>query len=366
MIISVDLEGRSYPIHIEAGGLEGLGQAVADVLPPGPAIVVSNTVVGPLYMAAARASLEAAGFKTQEILIPDGEERKTLETWQQLVLKLLELGVKRSTPVLALGGGVTGDIVAFAASTVLRGVPLVQVPTTLLSMVDSSVGGKTGVNVPSGKNLVGSFYQPRLVYSAMSTLLTLEAAELRSGLGEVVKHGVLGDPTLFALCEARAPQALALDGEIIAEMVARSCRVKAAVVAQDELETGLRATLNLGHTVGHAIETALGHGTLRHGECVGLGLIAEVRWAGARGACAPATVERVRAAVEALGLPRHCPPVSQEALLRAAGFDKKASRGMIHTAVVEGIGVVRLEAVGLEELPKMLSHLDPLLASTES
>lgn len=355
--IPVALAGRSYEVAVVEGDLTGLGAAVAEVLPAGPIVVVTNPVVGALYLDAALASLRRAGFQPRAVEIPDGEDHKTLATWQQLVLDLLAGGLTRSTPVVALGGGVTGDIVGFAAASALRGVPLVQVPTTLLSMVDSAVGGKTGVNTPQGKNLVGAFYQPRLVYAAMHTLRTLDPAELRSGLGEVVKHGVLRDPALFALCESSAARALACDGTVIGEMVARSCRVKAEVVAADEREGGLRAILNLGHTVGHAVENVLGYGTLRHGECVGMGLVAEARWAAARGDCTPETADRIAVAVQALGLPLAPPPVDAQALLRAAGYDKKASRGMLRTAVVERIGAVRLDSVELAELPTMLSHL---------
>ncbi|MCK6504628.1 3-dehydroquinate synthase [Myxococcota bacterium] len=357
MIIPVSLEGRAYPIHVVDEGLGGLGAAVAATLPTGPIMVVTNPVVGGLYLDATLRSLAAAGFSPRAFEIPDGERHKSVATWATLVEDLLGAGLRRSTPVVALGGGVTGDIVGFAAASALRGVPLVQVPTTLLSMVDSAVGGKTGVNSSHGKNLVGAFYQPRLVYAAMQTLRTLEPAELRSGLGEVLKHGVLRDEALFALCEQQGERAVALDGAVLGEMVERSCRVKAEVVALDEREDGLRAILNLGHTAGHAVETAAGHGTLRHGECVALGLVAEVRWAAARGDCPPEVVHRVEAAVARLGLTIRTPPLSPQDLLRAAGYDKKAARGMLRTAVVERIGAVRLEAVGLEELPRMLALL---------
>lgn len=357
MLIPLDLGGRSYPIHVVDGDLSGLGAAVADLLPAGPAVIVTNPVVGALYLDQAMASLSSAGFHVQAVELPDGEKHKTVATWARLVEDLLATGLRRSTPVVALGGGVTGDIAGFAAASVLRGVPLVQVPTSLLAMVDSAVGGKTGVNAARGKNLVGAFYQPRLVYAAMHTLRTLDPAEVRSGLGEVIKHGVLADPDLFELCEREGGRAESVDGQVIGEMVARSCRVKARVVAADELEGGLRAVLNLGHTVGHAIETAAGHGTLRHGECVAIGLVAEARWAAARGDCAPAVAERIEGAVASLGLPVAAPELSRSELERALGYDKKASRGKLRTAVIERIGAVRLESIDLQELPRMLNHL---------
>lgn len=357
MLIPVELEGRGYPIHIVDGGLDGLGAAVAEALPPGPVVIVSNDVVGPLYMAEAGASLERAGFRCEKVLVPDGEVNKTLAIWAELVESILAAGLRRSTPILALGGGVVGDMAGFAAASALRGVPFVQVPTTLLAMVDSAVGGKTGINSRLGKNLVGAFYQPRLVYAAMGTLKTLDDAELRSGLGEVLKHGILQDPALFALCEDQAARATARDPAVLGEMVERSCRVKAAVVAQDEREDGLRAILNLGHTVGHAIETAAGHGQLRHGECVAMGLAAECAWAAARGSCPPELPDRVRDALRGLGLPTRPPALSLHDLERAAGYDKKLAHAKLTTAVVERIGAVHLESVGVQEIPRMLSHL---------
>lgn len=357
MLIPVEIEGRAYPIHIVDEGLVGLGQAVADQLRPGPIVVVSNTVVAPLYLDQATASLSAAGFQPSTVVLPDGESHKTLATWGGLVEDLIGLGLRRNTPVLALGGGVTGDLVGFAAACALRGVPFVQVPTTLLAMVDSAVGGKTGVNSNRGKNLVGAFYQPRLVYAAMATLQTLDQAELRSGLGEVIKHGVLRDSALFELCVSSGARALARDGAVLGEMVKRSCMVKAEIVAADEREEGLRAVLNLGHTVGHAIETAAGHGRLRHGECVAMGLVAETAWCAERGSCAPEVADRVREAVLALGMALRPDGIAEDALVHAAGYDKKLSRAMLQTAVVERIGVVHLESVGLEEIPRMLSHL---------
>ncbi|MCB9777914.1 MAG: 3-dehydroquinate synthase [Alphaproteobacteria bacterium] len=357
MLIEVELPDAAYPIHVVDGGLEGLGGAVAQALRPGPAFVVTNPVVGALYAHAACASLRGAGFRPIVVEIPDGEAHKTVSTWQGLVEDLLAAGIRRSDPVVALGGGVTGDIAGFAAATVLRGVPLVQVPTSLLAMVDSAVGGKTGVNSPRGKNLIGAFYQPRLVYAGMATLATLADDELRSGLGEVVKHGVLADPALFELCRARAAAAVARAPEVLAEMVERSCRVKASIVARDEREQGLRAVLNLGHTAGHAVETCVGHGTLRHGECVAIGLVAETRWAEGRGDAAAGLASEVEAVVAGLGLPTVAPPIDPERLVAAAGYDKKTERGMVRSAVTEQIGRVRLDLIPQSELPNLLSHL---------
>ncbi len=353
-IVRVALGDRSYPIHIVQGGLEGLGVAAAEVLPVGLVMVVTNPVVGALYLEATLTSLRAAGFAPVSIEIPDGEAHKTAQTWLALVEDLLTAGMDRRTPVIALGGGVTGDIAGFAAATVLRGVPLVQVPTSLLAMVDSSVGGKTGVNSPRGKNLIGAFHQPRLVYAALETLRTLPDAESRSGLGEAVKHGVIRDPELLDFCETQAAAVSGFDPSALGVLVERSCRVKAAVVAADEREGGLRAILNFGHTVGHAIENALGYGELRHGECVAIGMAAETRWAANTGACSVAQAERLERIMADLGLVAAAPLLSQARLLEAARADKKRSRGTLSLPVVTHLGSVQLRTVPVGALPELL------------
>lgn len=358
MVLTVDLPGgRAYPIHVVDGGLEGLGETLAAAISPRRVALVTNPVVGALYQDAAIDSLSAAGFSPELLHIPDGEAHKTVQTWHMLVESLLRAGIDRKTPVIALGGGVTGDIVGFAAATALRGVPLVQVPTSLLAMVDSAVGGKTGVNSPRGKNLIGAFYQPALVYAAMGTLKTLDLAEIRSGLGEVIKHGLLRDRALFELCAAHPDEILALDPVLMRQLVVRCCTVKAAVVAEDERESGIRAILNLGHTVGHAIENRLGYGEMRHGECVAVGVIAEARWAAARGDCAPELPAQIQAVTARLGLPTAAPTLRIEALLDAAQSDKKLSRGTLSTAILEDIGKVRLARIPADEIPAMMAQL---------
>jgi 3-dehydroquinate synthase len=353
--LEVALGARSYPILVHPGGFEGLGAAVGEALGPRRVVLVSNPTVERLHGAAARASLAAAGIAVDAVEVPDGEAEKTVESWARLVDALLELRVDRRTPLLALGGGVTGDLVGFAAATVLRGVPLVAVPTTLLAMVDSAVGGKTGVNARQGKNLVGAFHQPSLVYAAIASLSTLPPAELRCGLGEVVKHGILGDPSLFTLCEERAADVLAGDPALMVDLVVRNCRVKAAVVAADEREEGLRAVLNLGHTVGHAFETALGHGALRHGECVALGLVGEVAWAARGGRCSPQLPARLVRTLQGLGLPVQPPSLDPALVLAAAGVDKKVAHGTLATAVVRDVGHVELERIPLSRLAELFA-----------
>ncbi len=361
--IQVALGERSYPIHVVAEGLDGLGAALAGGVEPGPCVLVTNPVVAELYQAEALASLEAAGFEPRCLLVPDGESSKGMESWWGLVTALLDLGIDRRTPLLALGGGVTGDMVGFAAATVLRGVPLVQVPTTLLAMVDASVGGKTGFNTPHGKNLVGAFYQPRMVYAATRVLETLDDTEWRCGLGEAVKHGIIRDAAFVEWLEGNAAALRAREPRTTSRLVRRCCEIKAEVVAADELEGGLRAILNFGHTVGHALETALGHGSLAHGEAVALGMLVETRFASARGWCEQPEIEaRIAGLYRALGLPVALPRLALESagpslhdkLVRAAGMDKKTVRGRLNLVVPTRLGEVRLVSVPAGDVSALL------------
>lgn len=356
--IPVAVEGAAYEVRL-AAGLMGLGEALGEVLPRGRVAVVTNTVVGPLHGAATEAELAAAGWEPVRITIPDGEDRKNASTWMGLVEALLDARVDRKTPVLALGGGVTGDLVGFAAASTNRGLPFVQVPTTLLAMVDASVGGKTGFNTRHGKNLVGAFWQPRLVWAPFSTLATLPDAELRCGLGEVVKHAVIAGEEAFARCEALAPRLAARDPEALARVVADSVRTKAAVVAADPREAGLRAVLNLGHTAGHAVEAVAGYGKLRHGEAVAMGLLAMARYTRERGWLAdPALPDRVERLLRALALPVDVPPgLGREELVAAVGFDKKRARGKLTIAVPASFGQVELRSLPIEEVGGLIDCL---------
>ncbi|HNH46810.1 MAG TPA: 3-dehydroquinate synthase family protein, partial [Myxococcota bacterium] len=261
----IGLGERSYAVVV-APDFQGLGAELRQVQAGERCVVVRNPTVQGLYGAAVRKELEGAGWKVEEVEIPDGEAHKNIQSWATLVDALLSLGVDRKTPVLALGGGVTGDLVGFAAATVMRGLPFVQVPTTLLAMVDASVGGKTGVNTDAGKNLVGSFYQPVLVWAALHTLKTLEEVDLRSGLGEVLKHALIEGEVALSSCEKMAPALLRRDPGALSAVIEDSIRTKARLVEADERESGPRAVLNLGHTLGHAIEKVGGYGRMGHGE----------------------------------------------------------------------------------------------------
>ena len=356
----VELGARRYPIYVASAGLEGLGAAMGRHLPAGRCAVVTNPVVGALYAQDALASLRGAGFEPVLLEIPDGEPHKHLDTYAGLVEALLDQGIDRKTPIVALGGGVTGDIVGFAASTVLRGVPFVQVPTTLLAMVDSSVGGKTGVNTAHGKNLVGAFYQPRMVYAAMAVLQTLDDAEWRCGLGEAIKHGVIRDASLFDWMVSHAERLNGREPEIVAEVVRRCCAIKADVVAADERESGLRAILNFGHTVGHALETASGHGAIRHGEAVAIGMVAETCFAVDQDlGTDPTLPARLREGLNSLGLRSAAPEVSAERMLAAAQMDKKVEGQSVSLVVPVRLGEVRMCKLPIDTLPHLLSYASP-------
>lgn len=367
--VRLPLGARSYAIHVVADGLEGLGMALGEVFAPGPCVLVTNPVVASLYGDPAEASLRRAGFAPRRLLVPDGEGAKTTAEWANLVERLLDVPVDRRTPLLALGGGVTGDLAGFAAATALRGIPFVQVPTSLLAMVDASVGGKTGVNSPRGKNLVGAFHQPRMVYAATRVLETLPDAEWRSGMGEVVKYALIGDADLLRWMEAHIDALGRRDPAALTTLVARCVAAKAAIVADDEREDGRRAVLNFGHTVGHAVETALGYGHLRHGEAVALGMVAETRFAIRRGWCEePDLLRRLVALLRALGLPVVLPDPGPgvrsdlfPTLLRAARMDKKAARGTLTLVAPVRLGIARLERVPVEDVAGLLADLDILL-----
>ena len=355
--VNVEVEGEAYPVVL-APGFEGLGQAVAAVLPAGRIVVVTNDVVAPLHAAAAEQALRAGGWDPAFVVLPDGERHKNLDIWRDLVGRLLDVPVDRRTPVLALGGGVTGDMVGFAAASVLRGVPFVQVPTTLLAMVDASVGGKVAVNTIQGKNLVGAFWQPRLVYAPFAALETLSDAELRCGLGEVLKHAVLGGEGPFAALEADAPALRNRGSEAVARAVRASVVCKAAVVAADPRELGVRATLNLGHTLAHAIEAVAGYGAIRHGEAVAMGLIAVTKYSEAAGWSHSGLSRRVAELCVGLGLPaRPADDLDRDALVRAVAFDKKRDRATITLVVPAAIGQVVLRNVPLTEVPALVDAL---------
>jgi 3-dehydroquinate synthase len=338
--VPIALPHHRYDVVIEPGALSRLGAQVRAVAPAASALLVVDRAVAATHGPIARASLEAVGFETVVLPFEGGEERKNLDTVRGLYDALFAHRFERRSPLVALGGGVLGDTVGFVAATFLRGVPFVQCPTTLLAMVDSSVGGKVGVNVPQGKNLVGAFHQPVSVVADPLVLRTLPARELRCGLAECIKHAVIRDPALFDWTRARMADLLALEPEALVELVARNVAIKAAVVMEDEKETGVRAHLNLGHTFGHAIEATVGYGKILHGEAVGLGLLAAATLAGEVGVAARGLRAEVEDVVASAGLPRSAELPDDAALEAAMALDKKVAAGKIRFVLPERVGAV--------------------------
>jgi len=339
--VSIDLQDRSYAIAIgadlmgHAATFTGLPQAAA-------ALVVSNTTVAPLYAAALQAALAPHYKAVHLVVLPDGEEFKTWQTLNLIFDALLENSCDRKTVLFALGGGVVGDMTGFAAASYMRGVPFVQVPTTLLAQVDSSVGGKTGINHPLGKNMVGAFYQPQLVVCDLVTLKTLPAREVSAGLAEIIKYGPIADMAFLDWTEAHLDALRACEVAALAHAVRRSCEIKAHVVAQDEREGGLRAILNFGHTFGHAIEAGLGYGQWLHGEAVACGMVMAAQLSHSLGLVDAAFVARLTRLIDAAGLPTVGPVLDAQdnagRYLELMQLDKKAEGGAIRFVLIDGPG----------------------------
>ncbi|CAH2032165.1 3-dehydroquinate synthase [Trichlorobacter ammonificans] len=336
--VSIQLGSRSYDIRIGSALLSGTGAACSARGLAGRAAVISNPTVAPLYAGTVVASLAAAGFAPLLIEIPDGEEFKTAATLDDVYDRLIEAGVDRHDFIVALGGGVVGDLAGFAAATYLRGIPFVQIPTTLLAQVDSSVGGKTGIDHPRGKNLIGAFYQPSLVLADLDTLRTLSERHYRAGLAEVVKYGMVLDRGLFERLEAETELLLRRDTALLGEVVACCCRLKAWVVEQDEHESGLRAVLNYGHTLGHAFETLGGYRNLVHGEAVAIGMACAAEISRAAGFCTAGERDRLVGLLERLGLPVTPPKTATDLLTAALAGDKKNRAGTLSYICNRGIG----------------------------
>jgi len=335
--LNVDLGERSYPIAIGPGLLDDPALLLRHVNGRQVAIV-TNTTVAPLYLARVAAPLRAAGRDVLEIILPDGEQYKTWESLMLVFDALLAHKCDRKTTLVALGGGVIGDLTGFAAASYMRGVPFVQIPTTLLAQVDSSVGGKTGLNHPLGKNMIGAFYQPRAVLADTSTLASLPARELAAGLAEVIKHGAILDAGFFDWLEENMAQLVARDPVALAHAIARSCEIKADVVRRDEREGGLRAVLNFGHTFGHAIEAGLGYGNWLHGEAVGCGMVMAADLSQRLGQIDGAQAARVKALVAAAGLPVAAPDLGTARWLELMEVDKKNEGGAIRFILLKPLG----------------------------
>jgi 3-dehydroquinate synthase len=334
--LTVELGERSYPIHIGRGLLDDPQRFVPRIRGQ-RVMIVTNETVAPLYLDRLKATL--SGFRVDAVILPDGEEFKNLETLNRIYTALLEGRFDRSSTLVALGGGVVGDITGFAAASYQRGVDFIQVPTTLLSQVDSSVGGKTGVNHPLGKNMIGAFHQPRCVVIDTDTLNTLPDRELRAGIAEIIKYGLICDRPFFEWLEGHMDGLLTRDPDTLAYAIRRSCQDKARVVAEDEREGGRRAILNLGHTFGHAIETGMGYGTWLHGEGVAAGMVMAARMSRRLGWLGADELERTQRLIRAAGLPAEPPgELSAQRFSELMSVDKKVLDGRLRLVLLRGIG----------------------------
>lgn len=339
--VTVDLPQNAYDIRIEPGLLSSLGSLVREVAPhPKAAIVIDSALQFTLGPIAIR-SLQEAGYDVTAAVMTADESHKSLDTYHHLLSTLLDARLERKSPVVALGGGITGDTTGFVAASYLRGVPFIQCPTTLLAMVDASVGGKTGINMPQGKNLVGAFHQPKRVIIDTDTLSSLPAMDLKSGLAECIKHGMIRDPDLFHWTHQYAGKILNLDSATLVELVQRNVAIKAGVVVEDERESGVRAHLNFGHTFAHAIESATGYTTYKHGQAVAIGMVAATKLASNLGLCQASIFDDLLAALRAVDLPTkaHTLP-DNDTLLKAMRADKKVASGMVQLVLPTRIGEV--------------------------
>ncbi len=336
--LNVALGERSYPIHVGPGVLAQAGALLTPLLSQPRVVILTNPVVGALWLAPLHASLAAAGIASESIMVPDGETFKSWPTLQDVLTRLLEQKVERATTLVALGGGVVGDLAGFAAAIYQRGIPFVQMPTTLLAQVDSSVGGKTGINHALGKNMIGAFHQPRAVLIDTDCLSTLPDRQLSAGLAEVIKTAVIRDRSFFEWLEGNVARLVARDAGGLVHAVSESCRIKAAIVAADERETGERALLNFGHTFGHAIEAGVGYGEWLHGEAVAAGMVLAARLSERLGFVAGADVARLRNLLKDVRLPVDAPNLGADRYLALMRHDKKVMAGWIRFVVLRGLG----------------------------
>ena len=353
--LSLTLERHSYPIYIGTGLIQQIkyfephikGQHI---------VIVSNTTVAPLYAEVLQKTLSPLNKKISLLILPDGEVYKAWGTLNKIFDHLIEHQADRSTTLIALGGGVIGDMTGFAAATYMRGIPFIQVPTTLLAQVDSSVGGKTGINHPAGKNMIGAFWQPTAVIADVDTLKSLPSRELSAGLAEVIKHGAIADAHFFSWLEKNIHALNQYQVQALAYVVQRSCEIKAHVVMQDERESGIRAILNFGHTFGHAIETALGYGVWLHGEAVGCGMVMASRLSVQRGYISEEIFKRIVDLIAAAQLPIVQPQIEAEKFFELMQSDKKVYAGEIRCVLLRALGEAFIEAVPKENLLEVIHH----------
>jgi 3-dehydroquinate synthase len=349
--LTVNLGDRSYSIHVGDGILSEAGDFLQQAGLRGKVAVITNPTVAQLYLDPVHESLTRTGFDVIPVLIPDGEEHKNLGSLSTIYDRLIADRFERRSCVLALGGGVVGDLAGFAAATFLRGIAYVQVPTTLLAQVDSSVGGKTGVNHHDGKNLIGAFHQPRLVLIDVAVLQSLPRREFIAGLAEVIKYGVIEDPALFKVLEEKMSKLMDQDRDLLSQVIATSCAIKAKVVEKDEREDDYRAVLNFGHTIGHALEAATEYQKYLHGEAVGIGMAQAAAISVQQGFCDQRSLERIRKLIKKAGLPLEIPrDVSMQNLVQSMEVDKKSAGGKIRFVMCAGIGKTGFHALSPGEI----------------
>jgi 3-dehydroquinate synthase len=354
--ITVNLGDRSYPIYVGENNLEQVGELVRQAGVGKKIAVVTDRKVAGLFLKPVEASLGRAGFEVSVVLLPEGEEHKNLESVSAIYDHLVRERFERGSGLVALGGGVVGDVAGFAAATFLRGISYVQVPTTLLAQVDSSIGGKTGVNHKEGKNLIGAFHQPRLVLIDVAALRSLPRRELVAGLAEVIKYGIIADRGLFGRLEEKLEDLLAMRSEILLDVIAASCSIKAGVVENDERESDYRAVLNFGHTVGHALESLTDYEEFLHGEAVAIGMVQAGALSVGAGVSDRKSFERIRRLVSRAGLPTEIPPnVRTGELVKRMELDKKSTGGKIKFVLCEGIGKTRFHSLSPAEIVAALT-----------
>ncbi len=356
--VVLNLESGKYPIYFAEGKRGEFAQVLSRHLKSSQWVIVTHPRIEKLHGASLKKELQGLG-KIHTVMIPEGERYKTLQTVEKLYKEFLKCRVDRSTGVLALGGGVVGDVAGFAAATYLRGLPLVQVPTTLLAQVDSSVGGKTGVDLAAGKNLVGAFYQPQLVYIDVSVLKTLPLREVLCGSAEVIKYGAIASEKLFALLEKRMSSFLQLDPPLLKKIVKQCVKIKADIVEKDEKETrGIRSFLNFGHTLGHAVETLSGYERFSHGEAISIGMAFAAQLSAARGLTKTWSVDRLVNLIHEMGLPHQIPPYSKNTYLQVMARDKKMEKGKIRYVLLKKIGSVLTQMLPVQWVGEQLEQYE--------
>ena len=354
--LRIDLADRSYDILIGRNLLPHVGEHLVHPKQTRRVLVVTNPVINKLYGAVLSEGLQSAGLKVEYTEIPEGEAHKTLQDAQTVYDHLIENQYDRNTLLVALGGGVIGDLTGFIAATFLRGVPYIQIPTTLLSQVDSSVGGKTAVNHPQGKNLIGAFYQPQRVVIDLDSLKSLPSEEFRAGMAEVIKYGIIEDPELFAFLEKNSEKILAQETQCLETIIETSCAIKARVVERDERESNYRMVLNFGHTIGHAVEALTHYSQFKHGEAIAIGMIYAARLSCQLGQCSQETVQRIESLVKQYGLPTRLPDFSAEQYIQTMYRDKKAHDKNIRFILVKDMGRVEIvDRVAEADIQKVLT-----------